>query len=159
MNLRELVRKMRRMQAMHRALISRAASEQELHWGQPPILEFIMRSEGCTQQEVAAFLRVSPPSIANSLKRMERAGWIRRETDRENLRKNRLYITEEGKQRSLLCRASCDEVDKTLFAGFTEEELAAFSGYLDRMTENLAGENLPEGWEHPCCSEKKGREA
>lgn len=109
----------------------------ELHHGQLPLLERIIDNPGCTQQEVAALLMVTPASVAQSLTRIEKAGLIERKVDQENRRRNRVYATEAGRHAAALYRESFDEVDKETFAGLTDEELLRFSTLLDRMIENM----------------------
>lgn len=81
---------------------------------------------GCTQVQVADHLRVSPASIALSTKRLQKAGYLTKEVDAENLRCKRLYISEEGQRVCAMCRERLDQIDAVAFQGFSEEELEAF---------------------------------
>ena len=39
-----------------------------------------------------------------------------------------------------MCRERLDQIDVVAFQGFSEEELEAFSSFLDRVTLNMTGE-------------------
>ena len=53
-----------------------------------------------------------------------------------------------------MCRERLDQIDAVAFQGFSEEELEAFSSFLDRMTLNMTGEteNVVSGelFDHLC---------
>ena len=80
------------------------------------------------------------PFIALSTKRLQKAGYLTKEVDAENLRCKRLYISEEGQRVCAMCRERLDQIDAVAFQGFSEEELEAFSSFLDRVTLNMTGE-------------------
>ncbi len=142
--LREIVFRMNRLDVIRRIHINRAAAASELHFGQLPILEFVENHDRCTQCEVAEKMRVSPPSIATSVKRMQKAGMIRKIPDENDLRYNRLSITEKGKEQAALCRSGFNQVDRRMFEGFSEKEIELFREFLDRMTANLSDDELKE---------------
>jgi len=116
----------------------KVAADVGLHQGQLPVMEYIIRNEGCTQREIADMLKVTPASIAISTKRLQKAGLIQKKTDDSNLRRNKLYATQMGVEMSRKCRNRFDEIDKKLFAGFDDHELMAMKDYLDRMIRNLS---------------------
>jgi DNA-binding MarR family transcriptional regulator len=109
-----------------------------LYFGQLPIIEYIIRNEGCTQKEIADKLGVTPPSIAISTKRMQKAGLIEKRTDENNLRRNCLSATKNGMELAKRCRERVDDLDKRMFRGFSEKELNIFRNSLDRMIENIS---------------------
>lgn len=123
---------------LRRIELYRVTSDVGLHQGQLPVMEYIIRNEGCTQKEIADRLKVTPASIAISTKRLQKAGLIQKKTDESNLRCNKLYATELGIEMSLKCRNRFDEFDKRLFAGFADNELLALKDYLDRMIRNIS---------------------
>lgn len=65
-----------------------------LYAGQMPVLNYLAEHPGCTQVEMADFLQVSPASIALSTKRLQKAGYLTKEVDEDNLRCKRLYLSE-----------------------------------------------------------------
>lgn len=130
------------MNLLHRIHIQKMLMKHDIHLGQPAILECILAHDQCTQREVAQWLQVSQPSIATSVKRMQKAGLLTKRPDEEDLRVTRLSVTEEGKRRLELGRRECDRVDTGMFRGFTEEEMKILQEYLDRLIDNMASEEL-----------------
>lgn len=131
-------------------LLKRLATQREdfgLYYGQFPVIETVLKHDGCTQKELADMLMVSPASVAVSTKRLEKAGLLTRKTDESNARCNRLSITEEGKQISDRCRDIFEKVDNRAFEGFSDKELDEFVSYLDRIIINLDGDAVHNG---PC---------
>ena len=115
----------------------RSRDESLIPPAQMRMLEFVMRSDGCTQAEVAEEMQVSPASVAQSLKRMESAGFIIRDACKGNLRANSLHVTDAGKEAAKNCRLVFDELEERMLAGFSAEERAAVSELISRITENL----------------------
>lgn len=111
--------------------------EMGIHPGQLPVMRAISMNEGITQRELASAIHVKPPTIAVTIKRMEKSGFICRKTDRADLRVCRLYLTEEGKALSKKLKALMEQNEKVLTKGFSEEELAQMKGYFGRIIQNI----------------------
>jgi len=141
---RETVHNLCKVSLLHRYRISIALSGLKIYRGQPEILEYLLKHGDCSQKELAEALSVSPASIATSLKRMSKAGFIDRAPDEADRRINRLKITEKGKEALLAGRKECDKVDKIMFSGFNEDEIDAFSDMLSRISDNLSGDGISE---------------
>lgn len=129
---------------LRRGEIQKNARGIDFHTAQMPLLGFVAEHNGCTQKEAADELHVSPASIAVSVKRMERAGLLCRTQDRENLRCNRLVATEKGSALARQTRRMFDALDRRMFDGFSEEDLACFCAFLDRILSNLTGARLDD---------------
>lgn len=129
---------------LHRYHIFLALTGLKIYRGQPQILEYLLEHGDCSQKELADELGVSPASIATSLKRMSKCGFIEKTTDESDRRINRLRITPQGKSALLAGRRECDKVDEAMFAGFSNEEIDAFSDMLGRIAENLSRGGISE---------------
>ena len=101
------------------------------------MLEFIGKNDGCTQAEVAEEMQVSPASVAQSLKRMEAAGYISRDARKDNLRANSLSVTDAGREAAANCRRVFDGLEEEMLKGFTDEERAFTGEMLSRIIRNL----------------------
>lgn len=139
---RPIVGKLNHLNLLHRICLHKEISKCGLYMGQLPILEFVLQHNGCTQVQVAQMMHVSPPSIATSVKRMQRSGLLEKTIDETDQRCNRLSVTEKGKQTALLCRQKFDEIDCMMFQGFTKEECERLGKFLDRLIENLGADEL-----------------
>ncbi len=89
------------------------------------------------QRELADLLHVSPPAVANSLKCLERDGYVRREPWPKDARRNRVILTEKGVAAVEGCRAVFCRVSDCMLAGFSPEELALLARFQQRMLDNL----------------------
>lgn len=139
---REIVGKLIQLNALKRIQTHRAASEIGLYDGQMPLLE-TLEQDGClTQKALADRLHVSPASVAVSIKRMQRSGVVDKIPSEDDLRYNRIRLTEKGRELTKRTRALFDRLDDEMFAGFRTEECEQLYGYLCRMTRNLAKEDL-----------------
>lgn len=141
---KEAVKKMVRVTLLHRYAISTSLSGMKLYRGQPEILEYLKEHGDCSQKELADFLGVTPASIATSLKRMSKSGFIERTADENDRRINRLRLTEKGREIFLAGKAECDRIDSVMFNGFSEEEITAFSDMLSRIAKNLSPSGISE---------------
>ena len=137
----EAVGALHRLELLRRIKVRGLMADSGLHPGQPPLLQFIWDHPGCTQKEAADDLDVTPASTAASLKRLEKAGYVARQPDEKDARRNRLFITDEGKQRMEENRRQFGALDKAMFAGMTEEEVEHFRVTCQRMFDNLADES------------------
>ncbi len=129
-----------RVMVLHRLHVQRSTAPYHLYGGQLPILDFIGAHDGCTQKDVADFMQVSPPSIATSVKRMQKAGLLEKVSNERDLRCNRLSLTEEGERAVTACKAGFDAVTLQMLDGFSSEEREALSSYIGRMIRNLSTE-------------------
>ena len=147
-SLKEIAKKLDKMHVLHRYHIYKAAKNNGLYRGQRTILEYIRKNKNCTQKMLAEHLGVSPPSIATSIKRMQKAGLLDKVQDQNDLRNNLLVLTEKGEDISEKCRADFNKVDKQMFRGMNEEELEMLCAYIDKITDNLITEDLPKEMTH-----------
>lgn len=142
MEYREMVQKLISTSMVHRCHISKASQKAGLYYGQPMLLEYVKEHKLCTQKELADSLHISPASVATSIKRLEKSGFVTRTPDEADTRKNRLSLTDTGAEILLKFKNICDETDKTMFLGFTQRECDQLCGYLDRLYNNLNAEKL-----------------
>lgn len=140
MELYQITGRLHKLELVRQLAHRRETHQYGLYFGQMPILNYISSHAGCTQIEIAEFLQVSPASIALSTKRLQKAGYLVKEVDAENLRCKRLYLSEEGARVRELCHEKMDQMDLQAFQGFSEEELCTLAELLDRVTINLTGE-------------------
>lgn len=126
----------------HRTAIQAVFSRDGLaELGQPLIL-FVLEdcsNDGAipTQKELADKLNISPATVTISLKSLERRGYVRKIADGEDLRCNRIEITDSGRITAEKCRQAFHEIDMAMYNGFSENEIKLLSGFYTRMKGNL----------------------
>ena len=134
----------RSLHQAHRAAIQSELKAAGLGEVGHPMLVSILQSAGespdgqCqAQRELAELLHISPAAVANSLKGLERDGYIRREPWQEDARRNRVFLTEKGAAAVEGCRDVFRRVSARMMDGFSLEELAQLSRFQRRMLDNL----------------------
>ena len=101
------------------------------------------RGERWSQRDVARTLRLSPATVAVSLKTLERDGYVDRTADERDQRRNRVTLTDKGRTAVGLCGESFRAVDERMLSGFTPAEKAQLTGFFRRMIDNLGGAEEP----------------
>ena len=121
-------------------------SETGIHPKQIPLLILLDKRDGMSQREISEELHISAPTVAVSMKRMEKAGIIERRNDEHDQRMVRIYLTTQGKETIEKSRKCVEENEKMVFAGFSESEMCLMKRFFDQMISNLGGDE-----KHHCC--------
>lgn len=144
MELRNIMRRINKLNIMHRILINRLALKNDMYFGQFPILEYVKNNDMCTQKDISDFLKITPPSIAISIKRMQKAGLLEKINDENDLRCNRVSITKKGIESFEVCKNDFNIIDVKVFKGFEEKELEFLYDCFGRMLENLSTDEFKD---------------
>ncbi len=131
----------RDLKRMHELATSSVFMEQGLNIGQPLLL-FVLEAQSDdginpTQRDLADELNLSPTTVTMSIKSLERQGYVEKFSDVSDMRKNRIEITDKGREIAKSCRRALDKVDEGMYLGFSDDEIALISSFFVRMTENL----------------------
>lgn len=110
-----------------------------------PLLLCILRSAGdrCpdgqvqAQRELSTLLDISPAAVATSLESLEKKGYIHREPEPGDARRNRVKLTDKGQKAVDDCFACLQRVNRRMYAGFTTQEQTQLHGFYLRALENL----------------------
>ena len=117
-----------------------------LYPGQPQLLFAIRELGSPSQNELAAYLRVSKATVGVSLRRLSEAGFIKRSRDRHDTRRIKTVLTQRGEDFTRWC-----DIDYTmLFTTMLEalgpaqresalETLSAMDGSLMGLYSRLSG--------------------
>ena len=89
-----LIEKYIRVARLHRSMMERRLDGTGVYRSQHQILMFVSDNPNVSQKELARMYGVSGATIAVSLKKLERGGYIRRLVDQEDNRCNQICITE-----------------------------------------------------------------
>ena len=134
----------RQLNQAHRAAVQwelNAAGLREV--GHPMLLTILESGEGSqdqqcrAQRDLAELLHISPAAVANSLKSLEKSGYIRREPGQWDARRNRVILTGKGVQAVEGCRNAFQRVSEQMMSGFSPEELEQLAQFQRRMLNNL----------------------
>lgn len=122
---------------LHRMYLERELNRSGVFRSQHQMLMYISRSPNASQKDIANHQHVSTATIAVSLKKLEKGGYIKREMDAADNRYNQICITQKGKEIVDGSIKVFGKVEQALFNEFAEEELTRFEEYLDRVRLNL----------------------
>ena len=138
LDISEAIRLSWEVHSLHKQCMSRLLCNQNIHFGQPPLLFTLQKQGGtCNQNDLAKELKVSPAAIAVSLKRMEKAGLVHRIQDPNDLRSNRVELTERGLDAAEQARLNMRKTMEMAFLGFSDEDYKRFVSLCQQMSDNL----------------------
>ena len=127
----------------HRKAVDAELSRRGLREVGHPMLMTILQSyernsECCQAQcELAQQLHISPAAVATSLKSLEKSGYIRREPEERDARRNRVLLTEQGRRAVEGCQEAFRAVADRMLDGFSPEEQELLRQFRERMLNNL----------------------
>jgi DNA-binding MarR family transcriptional regulator len=121
----------------HRGRVGATLAELGLHVGQEMVLSHLWRQDGLAPSELAERLGVEPPTVTNTLSRMEKAGLLERRRDPGDARCTRVYLTEKGRELREPVQRRWEAVQKRAFAGISAEEEALLRDLLVKIHGNL----------------------
>lgn len=130
------------LRAHHNACAAALAAQGVADVGSPRLLMELSQypddpDQAPTQKELAGRLHCAPATIAVSLKCLERAGYAVRRTDERDSRRNRISITQKGRDVLAEGARAFQTVDDYMFRGFTDEEREQVMEFHRRMLDNL----------------------
>ena len=137
----------------HRAAVGAELARRGLSEVNPMILAILKhveqtRPQSFSQRDLARVLNVSPAAVTNSLKSMEKSGYLCREPEEGDARRNRVELTDKGRGAVEGCEAAFLAVSQRMLAGFSPEEQAQLADFRARMLNNLRG-SAPDQKEEP----------
>ena len=121
----------------HRAYVGGLLAGHGLHVGQEMVLVELWQDDGLRGGELAARLRVEPPTVTKMLRRLEGCGLVERRQVPTDARSFRVHLTEKGhalEEQVVRCWAQTEE---TALAGLSAGERQSFRELLIRVRSNL----------------------
>ena len=134
----------RQVHQAHRSAVGEEMARRGLRDVNPMILAILKHMEqtqpqSFSQRDMARALDISPAAVTNSLKSMEKSGYVSRAPEQEDARRNRVELTEKGRLAVEECEQAFLAVSRRMLAGFTPEEQALLVEFRGRMLNNLRG--------------------
>jgi len=124
----------------HRGMIRHKMHELGLHRGQPHVMFALQKHEGMSNSEMAEFMEITPATLTNMVKRMEKAGLVVRRRDPDDERVSRIYMTDKGRGLMGELRVSMLEMEDVLLDGFSETEVQDLKSHIHKVLENIEEE-------------------
>ncbi|MBP3673268.1 MAG: MarR family transcriptional regulator [Oscillospiraceae bacterium] len=136
-----------RFRALHwctEQIMSTALADMDLTSAQGHIMGFIVHQSTppCSRDIEEAF-HLSHPTVSGTLSRMERKGFIEFRPDENDRRCKRIYILPKGLECHERMTHTIESIEQQILRGFTPEEQALFSQFLNRAITNMGGSPCP----------------
>ncbi len=112
-----------------------------LHHAQGLLLARLWQNDGMAQNILAESLKITPATATNTLKRMERDGWIERRRDAADQRVVRVYLTLKARQLQNEILTSFVELDQEMASALSAEEQKTLKSSLFKVYLYLAAED------------------
>lgn len=136
---RNTVGKLMKINRLHRSIFENTVSSLGIHHSQHHLLIYLSArgEETPSQKEIADTFQISPAAVAVSLKKLEKLGYVKRESVSDDNRIKKILITDKGRNIVEQTITMFGATDRNVFSGFSDEELKDFNFYLDRALENI----------------------
>lgn len=104
------------------------------------ILFHLSRRDGITQLDLVRMTHLKAPTVSVALQKMEYEGLVRRETDKQDQRQTRVYITDKGMALDSRLREKVAEIESVAITGIDNENEKILKEYLIIMRKNILEE-------------------
>jgi len=112
--------------------------------GQFAQLLALYERDGQSQAELCERVRIEQPTMANTLRRMERDGLVRRLPDPNDGRRAAVVLTERARELQEALVDAARDVNVVATTGIGEDELAVFMATVERLIHNLETISPPQ---------------
>ena len=108
-----------------------------LYPGQPRVLHALWIKDGLSQKEIGKQLNIKPSTVTVMIKRMEKAGLVKRVQDTRDLRVSKVYLEQRGLDLKEDVKEVGRKVNAEMFYGFSDQEKQEISNFLKRINKNM----------------------
>lgn len=126
-----------RVAKAHRALVSSALTDMNLHIGQERLLMELWQEDGLTQTQLAERLCIEPPTLTKMLGRLEKTKLLEKRRDVEDARICRIFLTDKGYSIQQPVTELWLSLEETILANLSLEERLLFRRLLMQIFDNL----------------------
>lgn len=133
----EIARLQRCVDRHLRRYMEKQVAQTGVYQGQHMMLMKMGCNPGISQAQLAKFSDISPAAVTTALQKLEKDGYIIRQADEQDSRVNLLQVTPKGQKVVEDSKVIFQEVDETMYEGFSQEELQQLKSYYERILTNL----------------------
>jgi len=90
-----------------------------------------------SNSELAEFLEITPATLTNKVKRMEKAGLVIRQRDEDDERVSRIYLTDKSRSFMDRLHKSMIEMESAMLKGFSDSEIQRIKADIRKILENI----------------------
>lgn len=118
---------------MHRNLLERKMKAIGLHSGQVFVLFELWKRDGQRQIDLAARLRLSPPTVNKVLGGLLESDFVTRARYEDDARSTRIYLTKKGHDIRAVLETQWAELEAESFGNLTDTERLIFDQLLRKL--------------------------
>lgn len=133
----EIIRSMIHIMQQHRQMMENKLEKTGVYQSQHRMLMHLSKNEYDSQKDIARAMHISTATVAVTLKKLEKGGYIEKEIDETDNRNNHIRITTKGKKVVIESESIFERMDEGMFEGFSSQELNQYKQYLERISNNL----------------------
>lgn len=101
-------------------------------------LRVLWEEDGISQREIAARVKLSPPTVVTALRRLQKAKMVTLRTDPADGRRMRIFLTEKGKKLQDALLPRIEEINRIALRGLSKDDVAQLRRILGAIQANLA---------------------
>lgn len=116
---------------LQRQLALKTMAQKGMHYAEAFCLRLLIVNDGLSQRDLADTLHLSRPRVTGMLQALEKAGAVKRRSDKHDQRLTRVFITQVGRDREMELRS--------MVASYVNETFGALSATDTRELERLLG--------------------
>lgn len=124
---------------LHRARSAQLLTELGLFPGQEQVLTLLAAEDGRSMGDLAAELRVRPPTASKTVARLAAQGLVERRTVDGDGRLVRVNLTEEGRRRASAVDAIWSELEREASEGIDGKDRKRLRKLLRKLGRNVSG--------------------
>ncbi|MBR2142508.1 MarR family transcriptional regulator [Anaerovibrio sp.] len=126
------------------ALVVEASMDLGLTYAEFSMLLILFDREGCSQDDMTAYLHVDKAAITRVIKKLEERGYIYRQQDTTDRRLKRLYLTDEGRKIEKRIKDIVRRILNYLSEGYSQKETDLIIKCLHDMAQRLGKADAQE---------------
>ena len=123
---------------LQKALSARLLATLGLFPGQEAVLKLLSEQDGRTMGDLAAALRVRPPTASKTIARLTSQGLVERRATDGDGRLVRVFLTAAGRERNASIDGVWDQLEAEMVAGLDSKERKRLRKLLRKVEKNLA---------------------
>ncbi|WP_058486698.1 MarR family winged helix-turn-helix transcriptional regulator [Defluviitalea phaphyphila] len=135
--IRETIRQIIDFKIKHRKIMQHYLQKTGVYHSQHRLLMEIARNKYASQKDLAKLMGVSTATIAVSLKKLQKNGYINKLIDKNDNRLNNITITKKGNEIVKQSKQIVDSIDEKLFSGFKKEDIYTLFTLFQKLNANL----------------------
>lgn len=120
------------------AFINEGLKEYNLTRSEVPYLMSLYKRGSVTQEFLSRLYDLNEGTVTRALARLEKKGYIKRESDPHDKRKRIVSLTEEGNDIAIIMIESQEKFRTEIFSNFTDEEYEELRRLLSKLFKNIS---------------------